>query len=229
MTTNTESMEDVIRKIKKLLALANDGVNSEETDTAMLLAQKMMAKHSISMKDVEYGKEKEKTVIQGDGTAYTKLQWWMKSLSNIIADNFRCYSFIRHGYGKTKVVFMGLDDDVEIAKMIYDFAVSAIKHYSNQYVKIRGISGDRATTIAVKNDYISGYMDGLRAKFKEQVQKEEFGLVLVKDALVVQEHSKMKFSNARPSTRSTSGDAKARQRGFADGKKFSHGNRGIEG
>ena len=39
--------EQVIEKIKKLLALANDNCNDNEAQAALLMAQKLMAKHNV--------------------------------------------------------------------------------------------------------------------------------------------------------------------------------------
>lgn len=223
MTNRVENMEDIIRKIKKCLALANDGKSSDESDTAMLLAQKLMAKNNISMQDVEYQKENHtKNVVEGSGTEYTKLQWWMKSLANTIGENFRCYSFIRNWEGKTKIIFLGLETDVAICKVVYEYAVDSIKFFSDMYIKMRGVGGKRGTTIAIKNDYIAGYLLGLKDKFKQQIEKEGWGLVLVKDALVVRELEKLNISKGKPLKRKTNGDTEAREKGYNDGKNFSH-------
>lgn len=223
-------MEEVIRKIRKMLALANDNAkHSDESDTAMLLAQKMMAKHNISMTDINFDEvENKKNVTEGYGTEYIKLQWWMKSLGKIISDNFKCYYFYRTSGSKSRIVFLGLENDVELCKIVYEFAVNAIKYHSAEYMKRRGVSGDRGITTAIKNDYIAGYINGLGDKFKEQVKTENFLMIIEKDALVVQAYKKKHLVKGRGSTATTRGDSMARQHGYADGKKFSHNTGAIE-
>lgn len=230
MTNNVENIEDVIRKVKKCLALANDK-NDDESQTAMLLAQKMLAKHSLSMKDIDFDLEqpRNKNVLEGDGTRYTKLQWWMKSLSSIIAKNFRCYNITRSWNGKSKIVFIGLEDDVEICKSVYDFAMKSIKYHSERYLRASGVVGDRTYVQSIKNDYISGYLNGLNDKFREQVEKNNWGLVLVTDALVVQHINNMNLKKGRALNVNMKGDSVARQRGYTDGKNFEHGNKQIRG
>jgi Protein of unknown function (DUF2786) len=224
-----EKMESVIKKIQKALALANDNKkNPEESETAMLMAQKLMAKYQLSMNDVEVADD-SKQAIEGDGTDYTRLQWWMKIVANIIADNFKCYCYLRTSNKKSKIIFLGLEHDVEICKMVYKFALSSIKYQADNYIRRSGVNGDRAYTVAVKNDYIAGYIQGLKDKFKEQVNKEEWGLVLVKDALVEQKFNELKLRSGRASQRSSKGDAEAQMQGYNDGKNFSHKKKAIGG
>ncbi|QAW06651.1 DUF2786 domain-containing protein (plasmid) [Bacillus subtilis] len=43
--------EAIIKKVKGLLAIANDNKNDEESQSAFLLAQKLMIKHDISVSE----------------------------------------------------------------------------------------------------------------------------------------------------------------------------------
>lgn len=228
---NDEKMKIVLRKVQKLLRLAGNGAD-DEGQSALLMAQKLLAENKLSMNDLDIADKEQvqqKNVVEGDGTEPTRLQWWMKTLATIIGENFRCYAFIRSVGNKTKIVFLGLEEDVAVAKSVYDFALSSVKFYSDAYCKRKGIVGDRAKTIAIKNDYISGYLSGLKAKFVEQVSREGWGLVLVKDALVVQEVEKLKLRKGSATRQSYQGDADARNAGFEKGKQFSAGRKQIGG
>lgn len=227
---NDDKMKAVLRKVKKLLRLAGGG-KDDEGQSALLMAQRLLADNRLSMSDISMGESKEiqKNVVEGDGTEYTRLQWWMKSLANIIGENFRCYSYIRSYGRKTKIIFLGLEEDIAIAKTVYDFALSSIKFHSDAYCKRNNIVGDRAKTMAIKNDYISGYLSGLQTMFKEQVAHEGWGLVLVKDALVVKEMDNMKLGKAKATKASRSGDDDAVSSGYEKGKQFSTGRKKIGG
>ncbi|RKJ45999.1 DUF2786 domain-containing protein, partial [Butyricicoccus sp. 1XD8-22] len=48
-----ERNDSIIKKIRGLLAIANDEKNDEESQTAFILAQKLMIKHNIVMGDIE--------------------------------------------------------------------------------------------------------------------------------------------------------------------------------
>lgn len=224
-------MKAIVKKVQKAMRLAGNA-DDDEGQTSLLMAQKLMAKYNLSQSDIDIEGYEEfdrdnKNVVEGDGTEYTRLQWWMKSLASIIADNFKCYTFFRTYNGKSKVVFMGMEQDVAIAKTVYDFAVSSIKFFSDIYIKRNKLGGNRSQTMAIKNDYISGYLNGLKAKFKEQVERENWGLIIIKDALVVQEYEKMDLRSGRSSTATMGGNSQARSDGFKQGKEFSHGTRRI--
>lgn len=276
---------DILKKIQNLLNTTTEkGASEAEAQNAILLAQKLMAKHGLDMADIEASsndKETKKEVIEGYGTEGFKLAWWHKSLANVIANNFRCYYFMRSFYKETRIVFMGLKEDVEIAKSIFKFASAQIEYHARKYRKNRkkeleeqnlpegfkdfsikevidyaSRSGVRDYVIdgilrkydkeamqrkyltieikeamnikidgpALRNDYIRGFIAGLDEKFREQVEvnKEEWGLVLVKDTDVVERYNELSknFRTARASKVSSSNDASAFNAGVKQGKKF---------
>lgn len=279
MTGNKES---IVEKIQKLLNTTTEkGATEAEAQNAMLMAQKLMAKNGLDMADIEANTESAETkkeVMEGFGTDAIKLAWWHKQLANIIADNFRCYNFQRTYGGVSKIVFLGLKADVEIAKSIFKFATIQIEHHAKQYRRARrkeldnklpkefresdfdemvklaeqygvssyvinGIFGrysseaqrkKQLTTAvkevlgltidgaAIRNDFIRGFLVGLKEKFREQIEvnKAEWGLVLVKDGAVVERYNSMKFTTARASSVSTNHDNGAYTAGKKQGKAF---------
>lgn len=88
-------MEDVIRKIQKALALANDNSNAEESHAAMLLAQRLMAKHKLSVSDLPGEKPEKKT--EKVKIRMAQVNWWKRRLAQIIDKNFRTHSFFNRG------------------------------------------------------------------------------------------------------------------------------------
>jgi hypothetical protein len=225
--------EKALSKIQGALALARDksGNDDAESQTAMLLAQRLMAKHNLSMSDVEFTNSggRERTV-EHEGTEYIKMAWWMKELASIIASNFRCYSYLNRNRSKqSSMVFLGMDDDTKIAKEVYLFAIEMIKFYSHLYSLQHIKKGDKARTIAIKNDYISGYLSGLRDKFQEQVKENDWGLMLLKDDAVVEVHKNMNFRRGRASNKSSYGDNEARMSGYNDGRNFQQAKNLIDG
>lgn len=207
--------ESVLRKIRKALALAHDHSNAEESQSAMLLAQRLMAKHNVAASDITDVSKKD--VTKRVGRSYSQSQriaWWQVQLGSIVAENFRCYLYRSGGH----VVFLGLEEDVPIASDVFEFASSAIRHASSQYLLKNRAKRTRQDAIARKNEYIHGFLDGLREKFKEQVESESMALVLVKDGLVVQAYEEMEFKSGRRWNITRSFDDEARLRGYMDGK-----------
>jgi hypothetical protein len=213
--------EKILSKLQKMLKIANDNKSHpEESQNALLKAQKLMAEHNLSMSDIGIEQEFKKEVVNGQVTIPKKLAWWYKQLSSIIGDNFRCQPYMSTYNGKTSIYFIGLKEDVEIAKNVYHFAASAIKFHSDKYVKEKQREG--WLTQGVRVDFIKGYLSGLNDKFKEQVEKEGWGLILVKDNAVVEYiEEKMKFRKGTASSVRGAGDNEARKAGYEKGKAFS--------
>lgn len=91
---NTKKLDESVgRKVRKALALARNNSSEHESQTAMLMAQKIMAQYGLTMQDVVEKIPQEKKVIHGEATNYGRNQWWKKTLSAIIAENFRCFSY----------------------------------------------------------------------------------------------------------------------------------------
>lgn len=213
----------IIRKVKSLLRVAEGNANVEESHTAFMQAQRMMIKYHIDPSEVTEQNE-IREVLEKSGSNYKRLFWWERKLANIVARNFRCKFFTRSDYvdGKSqiqrKIVFMGIENDVELANEMYKLVVEAILFYTNRYIKMNNISGvsNRGNTMQVKNDYMKGFIDGLESKFEEQIEMQEWGLVLVVPKDVVQKFEETvtgKSTYRIPSVQSK----KHFQKGYEDG------------
>lgn len=269
--------EKILTKIQKALALYEDNANSNEAQNALLLAQKLMAKYNLSMSDVQrHANKEDMKIVHGDATNLRKNEWYEKSLSAIIAKNFRCFSYVRHRGGKTVIVFVGHKEDVEICKTVFDFAIQALEYHARKYVKAkkkeqqeragmpntkemsieelelladeRGVDwwevkanydsdpgiykmrlimaikatyrGVATDTSGIKNDYIKGFLNGLDAKFREQVDKNNWGLIVVTPKDVEEERERLKLRKASKANINSSGSQEAYVRGYQQGKSF---------
>lgn len=194
--------ENIIKKIKGLLALANDHKNDEESQTAFIMAQKLMIKYDISSSEVEEQQEGN-SILEGKVTVYKTLYWWERKLAQIIAKNFRVTFFynnkILKGESKTKraITFLGFESDVALAKEMYILAYDVLTFYANDFVKNHYVdSGNyrsRGYTTDLKNSYMRGFLDGINEKFEVQVKemKQEYGLMVLVPAEVQQKHDEM--------------------------------------
>lgn len=160
--------DDILKRIRKALALANDNKNPNEAQTAMLMAQKMMAKYHIEMQEVE---EEKSSDIQ-ESEADIKKSSWRKFLMKAICNNYRCDCFLRGNTGK-RIIIVGAKEDIEIAKTIYEFAENQLLDGFNKYFK-NNYKEDTEIRIrnAVKKDYADGFIRGLKEKFKKQREEE---------------------------------------------------------
>lgn len=221
--------ERILKRVKKALNLANSK-NDAESHTAMLLAQEMMAKYGIDMGDVNAHLEEasQKEVMEMYATKPTKLQWWQKELAAVVADNFRCYTFQRTRSGKSRIVFLGLKEDTKIAREVFAYAQDAIEYFSILYLNEKGVEGISERS-KIRNDYILGFISGLRDKFREQVDANGWGLILQKDADVVERHKQLKLKKDAGSSASMAGDYEAYQSGHTEGKRMDHTKKVLKG
>jgi|SRR5690625_918538 len=174
----------IIRRVKRLLALAEDKANVHESQLALVNAQEMMVKYGIDPNELDTSKEL-KEVLTKSATDYKRLWWWERSLATVVSDNFRCtwYYNSKKLEGRKQVsrriIFVGYEEDVELATEMYSLVIEVVKFYSSRFIKREGIQGDRGKTLEAKDDYISGFISGLEKKFEEQISDNEWGLVIV--------------------------------------------------
>lgn len=171
--------EKIIRKVKGLLSLANDNANEEESQSAFLMAQKLMLKHDISMDTIDV-QDTQENIEDGQVTVHKKLFWWERLLANVMSENFRVKNYLNlrkeTGFNrKSAIFFMGYKRDVDLAKEMYLLAYEAIVHYSKIYIEKYYQKNDlmrtRGNTLMIKDSYMMGFIDGLKEKFEEQVQQ----------------------------------------------------------
>jgi len=228
--------EKMLHKVKALLNLARNGGDpgSNEAQSALLMAQRLMAENGIN--EVEVGDSAESTstkeVLDEYVTEFEKLSWWKKSLGRIIAQNFRCYSYLNKCKGYTRLVFMGLKEDTEIAIIAFSFATDSIrlgadkfmKAYRKDYIFHNGYRSGISQQRGVRNNYVEGWISGLEAQYNDQVSKEGWGLVLMKDELVTQTYKDLDLKRGQ-SPQYTRKESLAGQnaytKGYSDGKGFS--------
>ena len=165
--------EKIIRKIQGLLKIAEDERNDEECQAAFLLAQKLMIQYQISQAEIAVEAEKE-TILEKETKDFKKSFWWEKKLAAIIGTNFRVKSFLKSRGRKSTIVFYGFQNDVLLAEEMYVLACDALRvhaqHFVQDYYSARYyyLNRDRTLTNELKNDYMNGFLEGLRQKFKEQ-------------------------------------------------------------
>ena len=209
---NTEIME----KIKKMLALSKNNPSSEEAATALLMAQKLMVKYNLTMEEVEDQPEEAKeakadySVCTGANTA------WKVRLAKILGNNFRT-EVLKCGTG---FCFIGMEQEVQLTISLFNLATDII---DKGMKKVRRDARKKGyTTNGLAGDYVSGFLKGLQDKFAEQVEKEGWGLVLVKPEAVVKKTEALTDPKAKPATVSDKlgrrGNWDAFQAGYQAGK-----------
>ena len=96
--------EQVIDKVKKLFAMANHaGSDVNEAKTALLQAQKLMAKYNIHMDAMTEAEEFQCVSLQAETNGNKKFRF---QLGDILAKNFRCkcYCETEYNHGKNIII-----------------------------------------------------------------------------------------------------------------------------
>ena len=79
-----------------------------------------------------------------------------------------------------------------------------------------------SNTSGLAGDYVHGFLDGLKAKFAEQVEREGWGLILVKPEAVTEKANALAKGTKAVSDRlGRRGNAEAYQKGYKQGKNLS--------
>lgn len=236
--------QKIIRKVKGLLAIARDQQNDEESQSAFILAQKLMLQYGIDASEVADGSfESEPDQIDEESvTIYKRLYWWERRLSQIISKNFRVKHFLNAKYigrqQKRRIVFYGFGRDLELAKEMYLLAYEVVVFYSklfvNQYYKDHALGKrNRYVTESLKSSYLNGFLLGLEERFEEQVsellQVYEV-LVLIPEAV---EQAYTEYSSGWGKSTSLRAPAVevlgAYQKGYTDGKAIDFTQRTLSG
>ena len=178
--------EKIIEKIKNLVELAQDNPSDEEGQTALLMAQRLMLKHGVSLSQVELHQTENKFETgEAVGRSASVLRWWEKDLSVVISTNFRCYVIQeRNRVTKTSyLMFFGEKQDAEMAAKVYDAALMFLRYRIDRLP-------DKSP--AYKNSYIQGFILSLGKRFEKQV--EESGLMVMPKKEVLEDLHK-RFQN----------------------------------
>ena len=210
--------QKIINKVKGLLDIAKDSNQDEETQTAFLLAQKLMVKYGIKKSSIQ---DQQRAVEYGVLERCRKFSVLKKFLANVIAENFKVI-FVRTGSlragscGYFNYNFYGYSSDVELAKNIYFLAVKIIqyrtKKYLNNYYLNTGVARNRKLTAFLKRNYIYGFITGLETRLNDQTKK--YDLMVRPDDEVVKRLGPTRSMDDKVSCNYKS---KSFKKGFKDG------------
>lgn len=224
----------IIKKVKGLLAIAKDEKNDEESQSAFILAQKLMIQYEISKHEVEdYELSSEIDQINEESvTIYKRLYWWERTLANIIAKNFRVKNFLNSKYmgkqRKRRIVFYGFGRDLELAKEMYILAYDVILYHSKRFIddyyNSHWESRSRYMTESIKSSYIRGFLSGLSVRFEEQisVSRKSFEVLVLIPEEVEKSYKKMSSDWGKPINFNPPPVEvfEAYQKGLSDGKEI---------
>ena len=173
-------MNQILEKISKALRLGTNNANEHEAQSAILAAQRLMAKYKISEEEINEflneNEKKEDKVIEEKAENEMNNNKWKRRLMVTIAKNFRCDVY----YNNNKLVIVGAKEDILISKRVYLYAKEAILKsfrvfFKNNY-EVSCISSSMRNRY--KREYALGFIKGLSEKFEAQKVSSELALVV---------------------------------------------------
>lgn len=222
-----KSKETVLDKIKKLLTLAKRSDNISEAESAMKMAQRIALKSGIDLNDVEAKEEHERRVIRWVVPQDTKTApFWRIRLASTIADNFRCRAYKLVGYEDSQIEVMGLESDIEVFKVMFDYAETCLEVFFKRYLKEEKQKRKftRHDSLVLRNSYVDGFLNGIKLAFEQNVQCYALSLCLPVE--VSTELATMEFTDIKSkSSLDEEFDPNSFRRGKEDGKEAGNRNR----
>lgn len=172
-------MNQILNKISKVLSLGTNNSNENESQSAILTAQRLMAKYHITQEEIDdfidENEKQETKVIEERTTDEINNEKWKRRLIIVIAKNFRCDVFYHCG----RLVIVGEQEDIEISKRVYLYAKQAILNSFKKFFNENYSTNDINFRNKCKRDFAYGFICGLRQKFEKQKENSEMALVIV--------------------------------------------------
>lgn len=209
--------KQVLEKIKRLLALSDKSKNESEAEAeaALLKAHELMAKYDITMDEAS----EEKVAYVNEVCSSKWNMGFRKPLAVIIAQNFRCETYLRGNGGS--VVFFGHATDARIAKEVFEYAYQfAMKEGNRMYNKNYQMG---RPTQGVFNSYVRGFLAGLKTKLDEQ--STALMVVTPPDVKSTFEDMSKGFKSRSGGMRQGDFDRSAYEQGIQDGRTVMNGRR----
>ena len=191
-------MNQILEKITKTLKLGTNNNNQHEAQSAILAAQRLMAKYHISQEDIDdflnENEQTDNTVTEEYAENETNNDKWKQKLMVTIAKNFRCDVY----YHRNKLVIVGAREDILISKRIYLYAKQVILNSFRKFFKdnYNLCITNNSIRNKCKREYAYGFIKGLSEKFDEQKSNLNLSLVVV-NPNVKEYLNKINFSGAR--------------------------------
>lgn len=240
-TDNTTDMSSVMRRIEKLLAMANDGRgDANEAATAAAMAEKLMRKFNIEhadllMKKVRAGEAQFATKscsanMKRDDPSRPPLQKnppWGQWLAYEVAKLNDCE--LRQGYTTRGAVlnFLGFESDVQVAAWMFDYLVGELIKGCKAFNKAAPRS--KVESNSFRMGFIGVLQHKVRAMRKEkdaemQQAVASRALVVSKTQALVEHFGEFKYKESSSNAK-VSGNAY--RDGAAAGSKVDVGRKGI--
>ena len=171
--TNNTVPDQLVSKIRKLLALGNFNDNGNQAELALAKAKQLAVEYEIDLASIEIFDEKPKLepIIKGEGIdSGSRFSVTQKFVNWIVQNHFNVKIIMSGGrYGGRYINFIGKKIDVETATYVNSFLNAELMRLWHNYQKKNNLRA------AVRNSYLYGLYQGLDAKLAETKKQAEEG------------------------------------------------------
>lgn len=136
-----QANEQVLERIRALLAMAADTSSPHEASIAAGRARKLMDQHQVDLADL---KESNGFGFANIDKEYRFFPKWKSILSVAVARLNDCKSILSHKYKSSnksysyQLVFQGFEADVAVAEAMYDYLTKAVDRLCGKYIEPLG-------------------------------------------------------------------------------------------
>jgi hypothetical protein len=250
MTDNINTARDsVLRRVQKLLAIANDDrANEHEAAAAAGQAEKLMRKFNIDFaqeisEQIKKGHAGENmttadvvATAKDNGTPAERVPGWAQWIAVAVAGMHDCGArshYTTTDKGKEACIrFFGYDTDVKVASWTYEYLVATVNRLCKQFRKNpRYLAGGRIVMNSYRNGMATGILHTIQEMAAErQAEQAELAtsraLVVVKKQAIEDAFGEIKYVNK---TSKAKFDSQAFHDGREAGKKIDVNRRAIGG
>lgn len=223
--------EQVIDKVRKLLALATSP-NENEATLAMQKAGELLASHGLSMADVTPEEIRSSVTMETIEMGSKQRIMWIDLLAVEISKSFDCYPVTTYGTG-WQMNFIGTPADIEMVKYLLKYLSAEIERMSKRYLRENKnyISSPRAAGNAYRRGVVRTVSDRLKVMYRarsEAMTSDCMALVPVKKEMV-EKYTRKQFPRlTRPAKSYVRKELDSYHNGVRDGRNINI-NRPIEG
>lgn len=233
--TNKTELDNILRRVQKLLAIANDGRgNANEAAAAASQAERIMRKYQIDHADIiEASLHREDSFDQVDvsGTMNPEASaksttTWAGMLGLAIGRLHDCKASWARSNGNVVLRYSGYKSDTQVARWTHLYIVGQLRQALKAYQRESG------ATRAMSEDFRKGFVVAVVANIKEAIKLKQAematsatsrDLVVRKADAVAERFGAQKQQTNRYSRGSSFGD------GHARGSRVDVGRRGVSG
>ena len=175
----TKDRNDILDKVKKLLALANSE-NEHEASQAASMAQRLLQRYDLCIEDVSEITEEDTQIHEETAAVSGRMSSWRTYLLQGVAYAFQCRTLVYTGYRRTRLVLVGSKGTTTAARETFEYLSSSIDKLTKKNAYGRG----KRFTHGYRQGLVMRISERLRAMAKQnevEVQREatEAGTALV--------------------------------------------------